>query len=88
MKQCAFSQKELDGFKRDGFIVVRQMYSRDEIGQLSDWINEIAEKPPKNGKEMENGCLELASGHHRRGLSEGDHREKYFADKRKYPAPR
>ena len=52
MRQNYFSQKELDGFKRDGFIVVRQMYSRDEIRQLSNWIDEIAQRPPKSGKEM------------------------------------
>ena len=52
MKEHYFSQKELDGFKRDGFILVRQMYSRDEIRQLSGWIDEIAQKPPQSGKEM------------------------------------
>ncbi|MGH7197428.1 MAG: phytanoyl-CoA dioxygenase family protein [Candidatus Omnitrophota bacterium] len=47
-----FSPKELSDFKRDGFLVVREMYSPAEITRLSRGIDEIMAWPPRAGKEM------------------------------------
>ena len=47
-----FSPKELSDFNRDGFVVVRRMYSPEEIARLSRWIEEVVAWPPRAGKEM------------------------------------
>ncbi len=46
------SDKDLSEFQRDGFLVIRQMYSVEEIETLSSWIDELAQRPPSAGKEM------------------------------------
>ena len=52
MGQNWFSEKELKQFKQDGFIVVKEMYGRGEIQALSNWIDELAKRPPGIGKQM------------------------------------
>lgn len=46
------SSQELSDFKRDGFLVIRRMYTPLEIDQVSGWIDEIAARPPRAGHEM------------------------------------
>lgn len=46
------SQQQRDYFNRDGFLVVRGMYSPDEIRQISDWTDEVAGFPEEPGKTM------------------------------------
>ncbi len=47
-----FNQKDLEDYERNGFIVVRGMYSRPEVQQLSDWIDELSGRKPEFGKQM------------------------------------
>ena len=43
---------EVDAFKRDGILVVREMYGRDEIRQMAGWIDALVAKPRVRGGEM------------------------------------
>jgi hypothetical protein len=52
MRSAYFSPKNLSDFKRDGFLVVRQMYTPAEMARISGWIDEIVAWPPRAGKEM------------------------------------
>src|SRR4051812_33583798 len=52
MKAPYFSAQDLARFEADGFVVVRGMYSADEIGELSGRIAAFAARPPSAGKEM------------------------------------
>ena len=47
-----FSAKQLQGYQKDGFILVRGMYSTDEIARVAHWIEELANRPPEIGKQM------------------------------------
>lgn len=47
-----FSERDLADFKRDGFIVVRGMYSRAEIAELAGWIEEVAARTQETGRQM------------------------------------
>ena len=47
-----FSPRDLDQFKRDGFIIVRGVYGIKEIRALSRQIDELASRPPEKGKQM------------------------------------
>ncbi len=44
--------QQIDNFKRDGFLVIRQMVSPKEIQALSGWIDDIASLKPEIGKQM------------------------------------
>jgi len=46
------SRDQLERFHRDGFLVVRSLYSQDEIRQISDWTDELAASPEQPGKIM------------------------------------
>lgn len=46
------SAKESVDFDRDGFLVVRQMYSPSEIREISGWIDELLARPLEKGKTM------------------------------------
>lgn len=50
--KTAFSEAELQDFRRDGFVVVRSMYSPEEIRRLSAWIDELAAREPVVGRQM------------------------------------
>ncbi len=52
MARLGFDAQQLRDFERDGFIVVRGMYTPVEMRQMSDWIDEIAAWPPSKGREM------------------------------------
>jgi len=45
----AFSPSE---FARDGFLIRRNVFTREEVARLSDAIGELASRPPVIGKEM------------------------------------
>jgi ectoine hydroxylase-related dioxygenase (phytanoyl-CoA dioxygenase family) len=46
------SQKQVERFHRDGYLVVRGLYSGDEIRQVSEWTDEVANFPEEPGKTM------------------------------------
>ena len=46
------SKQQVDQFHRDGFLLVRAMYSADEVEQISQWTEDIAAKPETPGKTM------------------------------------
>lgn len=46
------SQEQVANFHRDGFVVVRGLYSAEEIRQISDWTDEVAAFPETPGKHM------------------------------------
>lgn len=39
-------------FARDGFLVVRGLYSADEAREQASWIEELSARPPSIGREM------------------------------------
>ena len=47
-----FSPRSLSGYHRDGFVVVRGMYSRPEIEVFSRHIDRLVAQGPQFGKEM------------------------------------
>jgi len=44
--------QQVEQFNRDGFLVVRGMYSAEEIAVISDWTDELASRPEAPGKDM------------------------------------
>jgi hypothetical protein len=46
------SERQIDGFRRDGILVVREMYTRDEVRRMAGWIDELVAKPRFKGAEM------------------------------------
>jgi len=46
------SKEQVDQFNRDGFLLVRSMYSPQEIQAISEWTDEVAARPEVAGKYM------------------------------------
>jgi len=46
------SDQQVEQFHRDGFLLVRGMYSADEVADISDWTEEVAGYPEVPGKYM------------------------------------
>lgn len=46
------SKEQIEQFHRDGFLVVRGMYSDDEMKEISRWTEEVANSPEKPGHYM------------------------------------
>jgi ectoine hydroxylase-related dioxygenase (phytanoyl-CoA dioxygenase family) len=46
------SDEQVAQFHRDGFLVVRGMYSADEVADIGDWTDEVAGYPEVPGKYM------------------------------------
>lgn len=44
--------EQVEQFHRDGFLVVRGLYSADEIREISAWTDQIAGAPEERGKTM------------------------------------
>jgi hypothetical protein len=44
--------KQMTDFERDGFVVVRQMYSPAEALEMASWIDELLARPLEKGKTM------------------------------------
>ncbi len=47
-----FSESALNQYHNEGFIIVKRLFSRDEINNISSWIDELADRSPRIGKEM------------------------------------
>ncbi|HEY5776808.1 MAG TPA: phytanoyl-CoA dioxygenase family protein [Xanthomonadales bacterium] len=46
------SQQQIEQFHRDGFLVVRGMYNRQEMDEITRWTEEVANSPEKPGHYM------------------------------------
>jgi len=46
------SKQQVDRFHRDGFLLVRALYSDDEVALISQWTDAIAAAPETPGKTM------------------------------------
>jgi len=46
------STEQIEQFNRDGFLLVRGMYSPEEIEAISQWTDEVAARPETPGKYM------------------------------------
>lgn len=46
------SEAQIEQFHRDGFLVVREMYSPQETRSISEWTEEVAGFPEEPGKTM------------------------------------
>jgi 2-aminoethylphosphonate dioxygenase len=51
-EQSVLSQQQIDNFHRDGFVLIRGLYSRAEIQEISNWTDEVAAQPEQPGKQM------------------------------------
>ncbi|MDZ4731276.1 MAG: phytanoyl-CoA dioxygenase family protein [Xanthomonadales bacterium] len=51
-EQKVLSQQQVESFHRDGYALVRRLYSAAEIQQISDWTDEVAAYPETPGKQM------------------------------------
>jgi ectoine hydroxylase-related dioxygenase (phytanoyl-CoA dioxygenase family) len=47
-----FSDAELASFQRDGFVVVRGLFTPQYTSEVGRWIDELAARPPEYGKVM------------------------------------
>ncbi len=47
-----FGADDLRSFTRDGFVIVRGLYTAAEVEKISLWIDEIAARSPARGREM------------------------------------
>lgn len=50
-KDRILSQQQVDQFNRDGFLLVRSMYSTDEVNEISRWTDEVAQSPEVPGRD-------------------------------------
>jgi 2-aminoethylphosphonate dioxygenase len=48
----ALSADQIDAFRRDGFLVLRGLFSPADVGDQERWIDEIATRPPEVGRHM------------------------------------
>jgi hypothetical protein len=46
------SEEQVEQFRRDGFLLVRGMYSPDEVADISRWTDDVANYPEVPGKYM------------------------------------
>jgi len=47
-----FTQSEMDDFERDGFVICRGLFSREEIQTMASWVDEIVAAPTVPGGMM------------------------------------
>jgi hypothetical protein len=50
--ETILSKEQVEQFNRDGFLLVRGMYSPEETAAISDWTNDVACYPEVPGKYM------------------------------------
>ena len=43
---------QIDAFRRDGFLILRGLFSPADVGDQERWIDEIATRPPEVGRQM------------------------------------
>jgi ectoine hydroxylase-related dioxygenase (phytanoyl-CoA dioxygenase family) len=65
--RSVLTSEQVDQFHRDGFVVVRGMYTADEIAEISAWTEELASSPEVPGKDWK--YFERDRGGTRRMLS-------------------
>lgn len=46
------NKQQIEQFQRDGYLLVRGLYSPEEIAQISDWTDAVAAQPETPGKTM------------------------------------
>jgi len=51
-RERILSPEQVDQFLRDGFLVVRGMYSPEETAAISEWTDEVAARPEVPGQYM------------------------------------
>jgi hypothetical protein len=51
-QESVLSELQIEQFRRDGFLVVREMYSPGETRSISDWTDEVAAYQEEPGKTM------------------------------------
>lgn len=66
MTRRYLSEADLSSFRRDGSLVIRQMYSHREIAELSRWIDELVARR----HEIANNILPINGGAFRRTMNE------------------
>ena len=52
MSNPILSVTDKDAFRRDGFVIVRQLFDVDEMRQVEAWTNEVVAMPEVPGKQM------------------------------------
>jgi len=50
--ESVLSQEQIEQFRRDGYLVVRGMYSPEEMDEIQAWTDEVAGYPEEPGKTM------------------------------------
>jgi ectoine hydroxylase-related dioxygenase (phytanoyl-CoA dioxygenase family) len=51
-QQRVLSEEQVEQFHRDGFLVVRGMYSAEEVAEITRWTDEVAAYPELPGQYM------------------------------------
>lgn len=46
------TRQQTADFERDGFVIIRQMYTLEEIAEISSWIDELLGRTPEKGGTM------------------------------------
>ena len=46
------TQQQIDEFNRDGYVIIRGLYSEQEMKQITAWVDEVAAYPEVPGKYM------------------------------------
>ena len=52
ISDMSLSSEQLQGYEKDGFLILKKFYSKDEIQQIEKWTAEIASKSEQPGKQM------------------------------------
>jgi ectoine hydroxylase-related dioxygenase (phytanoyl-CoA dioxygenase family) len=51
VKERVLSEQQVAQFHRDGYLLVRGMYSAQEVAEISDWTDEVAGSPEVAGRD-------------------------------------
>ncbi len=51
-ERSVLSQQQIESFHHDGFVLIRGLYARAEIQEISNWTDELAAQPEQPGKQM------------------------------------
>jgi hypothetical protein len=50
LSQPKLTQEQIDSFKRDGFVLVRNAFSQSDVAEISNGLNEMLARPEEPGK--------------------------------------
>jgi hypothetical protein len=50
LSQPKLTPEQIASFKRDGFVLVRNAFSKSEVAEISTWLNEMLARPEEPGK--------------------------------------